>query len=30
MSATALATLDTLPLRHVRRGKVREVYEVDA
>jgi phosphoribosylaminoimidazole-succinocarboxamide synthase len=30
MSATAIATLDALPLRHVRRGKVREVYEVDA
>ena len=30
MSATAIATLDELPLRHVRRGKVREVYEVDA
>ena len=33
MSATAslaLATLPQLPLRHVRRGKVREVYEVDA
>ena len=26
----ALATLGPLPLRHVRRGKVREVYEVDA
>lgn len=27
---SALATLPPLPLRHVRRGKVREVYEVDA
>ena len=27
---TAVATLPALPLRHVRRGKVREVYEVDA
>ena len=27
---TALATLGALPLKHVRRGKVREVYEVDA
>ena len=26
----ALASLPALPLRHVRRGKVREVYEVDA
>jgi len=30
MSATTLATLPPLPLRHLRRGKVREVYEVDA
>jgi phosphoribosylaminoimidazole-succinocarboxamide synthase len=30
MSAAAIATLHDLPLRHVRRGKVREVYEVDA
>jgi len=27
---TALASLPELPLRHLRRGKVREVYEVDA
>ena len=27
---TAIAVLPELPLRHVRRGKVREVYEVDA
>jgi len=27
---TLLATVDGLPLRHLRRGKVREVYEVDA
>lgn len=27
---TAVATLPPLPLRHVRRGKVREVFEVDA
>jgi phosphoribosylaminoimidazole-succinocarboxamide synthase len=26
----AVSTLSSLPLRHVRRGKVREVYEVDA
>ena len=26
---TAAVTLDRLPLRHLRRGKVREVYEVD-
>jgi phosphoribosylaminoimidazole-succinocarboxamide synthase len=26
----ALSTLTSLPLRHLRRGKVREVYEVDA
>jgi phosphoribosylaminoimidazole-succinocarboxamide synthase len=30
MSATAMSTLAELPLKHVRRGKVREVYEVDA
>lgn len=30
MSAVALSTLADLPLKHVRRGKVREVYEVDA
>jgi phosphoribosylaminoimidazole-succinocarboxamide synthase len=30
MTATALSTLAALPLKHVRRGKVREVYEVDA
>ena len=30
MSAVALSTLVDLPLKHVRRGKVREVYEVDA
>jgi phosphoribosylaminoimidazole-succinocarboxamide synthase len=30
MSATAISTLADLPLKHVRRGKVREVYEVDA
>ena len=30
MTAAAIATLEPLPLRHVRRGKVREVYEVDA
>jgi phosphoribosylaminoimidazole-succinocarboxamide synthase len=30
MTAAAVSTLGTLPLRHVRRGKVREVYEVDA
>ena len=30
MSAVALSTLAALPLKHVRRGKVREVYEVDA
>jgi phosphoribosylaminoimidazole-succinocarboxamide synthase len=29
MTATAVATLAALPLRHLRRGKVREVYEVD-
>ncbi len=26
---TAVSTVDALPLRHLRRGKVREVYEVD-
>jgi phosphoribosylaminoimidazole-succinocarboxamide synthase len=30
MSAVALSTLAELPLKHVRRGKVREVYQVDA
>ena len=30
MTATAISNLATLPLRHVRRGKVREVYEVDS
>ena len=30
MSAPALSSLARLPLRHLRRGKVREVYEVDA
>ncbi|MEK7401727.1 MAG: phosphoribosylaminoimidazolesuccinocarboxamide synthase [Gemmatimonadota bacterium] len=30
MTATAVSALAALPLRHVRRGKVREVYEVDA
>ena len=30
MSATAISSLERLPLRHLRRGKVREVYEVDA
>ena len=29
-AAVALSALAALPLRHVRRGKVREVYEVDA
>jgi phosphoribosylaminoimidazole-succinocarboxamide synthase len=29
MTAAAISTLSALPLRHVRRGKVREVYEVD-
>src|SRR5436190_20726789 len=29
MTITAISTLATLPLRHLRRGKVREVYEVD-
>src|SRR5687767_13154689 len=30
MTAAPMSTLAALPLRHVRRGKVREVYEVDA
>ena len=30
MTTAAVATLAPLPLRHLRRGKVREVYEVDA
>ena len=30
MTAFAVSTLVDLPLKHVRRGKVREVYEVDA
>ncbi len=30
MTAAAVSLLADLPLRHVRRGKVREVYEVDA
>ena len=30
MSAVAISSMATLPLKHVRRGKVREVYEVDA
>lgn len=29
MTAVAVSTLPSLPLRHLRRGKVREVYEVD-
>jgi phosphoribosylaminoimidazole-succinocarboxamide synthase len=29
MTAAPLSTLASLPLRHLRRGKVREVYEVD-
>ena len=29
MTAMALSNLTALPLRHLRRGKVREVYEVD-
>jgi phosphoribosylaminoimidazole-succinocarboxamide synthase len=29
MTAAALSNLTALPLRHLRRGKVREVYEVD-
>ncbi|HET9454153.1 MAG TPA: phosphoribosylaminoimidazolesuccinocarboxamide synthase [Gemmatimonadaceae bacterium] len=30
MTALAISSVESLPLRHVRRGKVREVYEVDA
>jgi phosphoribosylaminoimidazole-succinocarboxamide synthase len=30
MSAAPISALPSLPLRHLRRGKVREVYEVDA
>ena len=30
MTAAPVSTLQSLPLRHLRRGKVREVYEVDA
>jgi len=30
MTVAAIATLSALPLKHLRRGKVREVYEVDA
>jgi phosphoribosylaminoimidazole-succinocarboxamide synthase len=30
MTTVSAATFETLPLRHLRRGKVREVYEVDA
>lgn len=30
MTALAISSLPVLPLRHLRRGKVREVYEVDA
>ena len=30
MTAVAVSTIAELPLRHVRRGKVREVYQVDA
>ena len=30
MTAAAISSIATLPLRHLRRGKVREVYEVDA
>jgi phosphoribosylaminoimidazole-succinocarboxamide synthase len=30
MTAAPVSTLSELPLRHLRRGKVREVYEVDA
>src|SRR5688500_19281506 len=30
MPSTAISSLTRLPLRHLRRGKVREVYEVDA
>src|SRR5712691_7872040 len=29
MTLAAVSTLSSLPLRHLRRGKVREVYEVD-
>src|SRR5437762_9663613 len=29
MSAATISSLTALPLRHLRRGKVREVYEVD-
>ncbi|HJQ21408.1 MAG TPA: phosphoribosylaminoimidazolesuccinocarboxamide synthase [Gemmatimonadaceae bacterium] len=29
MTAVAVSTLPPIPLRHLRRGKVREVYEVD-
>ena len=29
MTAAPISTLTSLPLRHLRRGKVREVYEVD-
>ena len=29
MTAAAVSSLSSLPLRHLRRGKVREVYEVD-
>ena len=30
MTATAVSNLTSLPLKHLRRGKVREVFEVDA
>jgi len=30
MTSTAVSNLASLPLKHLRRGKVREVYEVDA
>lgn len=30
MTVAVMSSLPTLPLRHLRRGKVREVYEVDA
>ena len=30
MTTVAISRLEPLPLRHLRRGKVREVYEVDA
>ena len=30
MTAAVISSLPALPLRHLRRGKVREVYEVDA